>query len=433
MRPSRFRSMLATAFVASLSLLSVGPAAVASASGSDLTGDATAVDDGPDQAVVDEILADVRASRSVAQSEDAALLREIAATYQDLDSVSATEGLRRARLVEEASLLQQRLAGAFPDEFGGLYFDHDRGAIVVGWVGAQGQLPEALAGHGYIVTAVTHSEMELERATAAVAEQLQADGVAGDVMADIRLNEVTVTVTPGFTAAAQDAIARSTEDATFTGLSAAGDLNASTPIRVLVEPALAAPAATVHGGMAGSSCTWGLSGRNSSGNPVMITAGHCSNTQTIVGTATTFVHAREYGSYDLQIHTVSTAHTVKPWIYDGIAGDSTPYYRVVTGTRTRAALVVGEVMCKRGKTTGYTCGTVHSKIFSPSYIANANATFIVVTSSTTDQAEPGDSGGSVFTGSLAAGIVSGHFPANRNMIFMAANYISAAGWSVMTG
>jgi len=183
--------------------------------------------------------------------------------------------------------------------------------------------------------------------------------------------------------------------------------------------------------MSASTCTWGLSGRKSKGNPVMITAGHCGSTQNISGTATTFVHAREYGSYDLQIHTVSTAHTVQPWIYDGIGGGSTPYYRVVTGTRTRTAIVIGEGMCKRGMTTGYTCGTVSSKTVAPSYIANANATFIRTTSSTVDQAEPGDSGGSVFIGNTAAGIVSGHYTTNRDMIFMSTSYITSAGYSVM--
>ena len=56
----------------------------------------------------------------------------------------------------------------------------------------------------------------------------------------------------------------------------------------------------------------------------------------------------------------------------------------------------------------------------------------MVTSATQDQSEPGDSGGPWYSGSTAYGIMSGHFPGNFDAIYMAIDYSSALGVSVLT-
>jgi len=94
-------------------------------------------------------------------------------------------------------------------------------------------------------------------------------------------------------------------------------------------------------------------------------------------------------------------------------------------------IVIGMTLCKYGPAGGYDCGTVDSKTVRPSYIPNASATYVRVGNCSVDMTLPGDSGGPVFYGTKAFGIISGYEDdlnpfcwLKNKMIFGALGYIS---------
>lgn len=137
------------------------------------------------------------------------------------------------------------------------------------------------------------------------------------------------------------------------------------------------------------------------------------------------------GSQDVQWHDTPGGNN-RAWVFDGIAGGSTPYYRTITGTLGRAGQPEGALTCSYGKTTGYRCGRIVRKDYAPSYIVHPNATFIWVHNDNhEDIANSGDSGGPWFNGSTAWGVHSGSKD-GLDALYMAINYISSLDLEVVT-
>lgn len=105
------------------------------------------------------------------------------------------------------------------------------------------------------------------------------------------------------------------------------------------------------------------------------------------------------GSSDWQVNRIGN-NSMRGRFRDGPAS-----YRPNDGYFTSTSLV-GATRCKFGQTTGADCGYITSVSYQPGYIPSANATFVVVHGAT-DMASPGDSGGPVYAGQVAYGIVSG--------------------------
>jgi hypothetical protein len=93
------------------------------------------------------------------------------------------------------------------------------------------------------------------------------------------------------------------------------------------------------------------------------------------------------------------------------------------------------LVCKYGRLTGYTCGTIVNTSFWPAYVPSGDATFIQVTD---DQnlTSTGDSGGPWYSGNTAFGITSGEtcLIGCNDAIYVATNYIeSGLGVTILTG
>ncbi|MFQ5526715.1 MAG: S1 family peptidase [Thermoanaerobaculia bacterium] len=193
------------------------------------------------------------------------------------------------------------------------------------------------------------------------------------------------------------------------------------------------PASDGHtrGGANLSTCTSGFAVRHAVGVKGYITAGHCGNNQTYsefggVSYGTTFVDEIRDSNQDVQWHT--TPHWELPHFY----ASSTTSYRTLQAQRSRNAQSVGGYVCHRGMTTGYSCGTIQTKNFQPTY-ANAcpgttcSSVWIRV-SGPSLECFPGDSGGPWFLWLTAYGIYkgqssSGTTAAGCNWAFyMASNY-----------
>lgn len=168
-------------------------------------------------------------------------------------------------------------------------------------------------------------------------------------------------------------------------------------------PALSAPAAEIHGGLALSNgCTTGFSVRNAGGTTGIVTAAHCSNTQAYNGTNLPYVAGRQSGNTDAQWHT-SPGLTDAPKIK---TGSSTT--RSILGQLTYGGVAVGVQLCKYGTATGWDCGELTTKSFSPSWV-NKGTQFGRITNCSVDMSTPGDSGGPVVLSSSAIGVISGWY------------------------
>lgn len=176
---------------------------------------------------------------------------------------------------------------------------------------------------------------------------------------------------------------------------------------------------SMYGGLSISTCTTGFTVVNSGGTRGVSTAGHCGNSQTLSGIALTFRGESYSGSYDVQWHN-ATGNTYPNTIK---VSSST---RAITGTRSRTSQTVGSQVCKQGKTTGYTCGTINTI----SYCASGACTWVYVAGNGTNLSEGGDSGGPWFSGNTAYG--SHTYGIGNDSAYMPVNYFSGASISVAT-
>lgn len=208
-------------------------------------------------------------------------------------------------------------------------------------------------------------------------------------------------------------------------------------VRVITVEALAEDTANIYGGLALSTCTSGFLVQNGWWPFItkgITTAGHCPNTLSYNGSSLTFQSEKWTGSYDVQWHTAS-GYTVTNKIQYWDDGST----RDITATKSRNDQLIDELVCKYGKTTYYACGYIGSIDFNPQTQENNVATFIRVrnTAGWDVLGGSGDSGGPWFNGNTAYGIMKGALVPGTNgrgtdAAYMAIDYVSGLGVSVMT-
>lgn len=101
-------------------------------------------------------------------------------------------------------------------------------------------------------------------------------------------------------------------------------------------------------------------------------------------------------------------------------------YLLITGKKSRANQPIGSFVCKSGIATNKTCGTIQTIYYAPAYVPNSQPTFITIQNQycLEPMADHGDSGGPVWIGSDAWGIVSGlRSTSCQEAIYMASNYL----------
>ena len=189
---------------------------------------------------------------------------------------------------------------------------------------------------------------------------------------------------------------------------------------------LAEPEALI-GGSPLTTCTGGFTVQAPTGELGVATAGHCQNTQSFQFINLPFRREKEDGEYDVQWHSGCDLVQVTNQFETGFG------LRSVIGTRHRNNQVIGTFVCKFGKTTGKTCGWIDSKTYDPNPISNLfGGKYIYVDGRGANLSEGGDSGGPWFVEDIAYGIHSGHPANDKNSYYMAINYVSGVGVSVLT-
>ncbi|HKE98483.1 MAG TPA: S1 family peptidase [Actinomycetes bacterium] len=281
----------------------------------------------------------------------------------------------------------ERLSRALGARAAGVYLDRASGAVVVNVLDAAGAgQARALGAHA---RTVAYSLPRLERARAALDRAAGPAGAAWGV--DVVANAVSISLPAG---------APSARAAAF--LARARSLG----VRVRVER-VAGEVATqaFYGGQAiygttGGRCTAAFMTRSRRGNWYALTAGHCTSFapawETAGGAMIGPSAAASFPGDDFGAIRISNPGALRP---QGAVLDDDGVL-AITGA---ADPVAGSAACKTGSTTGTTCGTVLRTNVTVRY---AEGTVYGLTE-TNLCTQPGDSGGPLFSGNTAEGIVSG--------------------------
>ncbi|HEX6912656.1 MAG TPA: S1 family peptidase [Longimicrobium sp.] len=333
-------------------------------------------------------------------------IQQDAAAYASTFRVTLHEGARRLQLQEAVDALNARLTEEQAATFAGLTIEHAPEFHVVARFTRKGEetlrpyLSPALA-QVVRVEPARFTLQQLEHRLEASYHRVRGAGIPSAGAVDVRANRAEVHVLRGRSAQARAVLGES-------------DAAAVVEVDHLPQEEI-----SMYGGLPISTCTTGFTVRNSAGTRGVSTAGHCGNSQTLSGYALTFRGEAYSGSYDIQWHNAS-GHTYPNTIK---VGSGT---RSITATRSRTSQTVGSQVCKQGKTTGYTCGTINTI----SYCASGACTWVRVAGNGVNLSEGGDSGGPWFSGNTAYG--SHTYGIGNDSAYMPVNYFSGISVTIAT-
>ncbi|HEY8473022.1 MAG TPA: S1 family peptidase [Natronosporangium sp.] len=306
----------------------------------------------------------------------------------------------------EATELDARLREQLGDEYAGSWFDRSSGSLTVAVTDRRAARLASSAGAR--TTVVDRSEQELTAITGeldALAKQDPAE--LSDVFSwavEAQTNQVVVTVRAGAAEALTESLREAHGDA----------------IRIEeseYQPQLAQAYPWLDGGIPYNGCSTGFNMRNpSTGARYFLTAGHCG----VAGNGATAGNGVFIGTFtasffptfdDALVQVTNTGYWLQgPFVF------SWPGFIVVSSSYTDGP--VGTPVCKSGRTTGWTCGTITGKNETVNY---PQGTVFGLTRHNAC-VEQGDSGGSnvnvagnhpegVTSGAqLLAGLCLGKFP-----------------------
>lgn len=178
-------------------------------------------------------------------------------------------------------------------------------------------------------------------------------------------------------------------------------------------------------------CTSGFVVTNR-GETALSTAAHCPDDLSFIDrtgdrTPLTMIGAWGARYQDVQLHSAGIA------LLPTFHGDSESRGRSVITWRNRLSTRVGDFVCHRGQRTGYSCATVQLVDYAPPGDLCAGpcpATWVAVSG---PKCGGGDSGGPVFLGTVAFGLVKGDSATNgacRLYYYMSTDYLPA-GWTLL--
>ena len=368
-------------------------------------------------------------------------LRKDAAEYARLFNVSPDEALRRMKLQREIGKLDARIAKGEPGTYAGAWIRHEPTyGVEINIAGDPSVVAKYVAGTSLAKLVKTHrvekslKQLELEQteATATLSEL----GIPSESEIDVQQNRAEVYVLD----------MQKVEQVETARSAAATALN---EVSVNKIGGFSQSFVNAYAGYALGNCTAGYTVFDGNGLYGITTAGHCNNAMDYGSSDLEFIRQWWTGPYDFQWHKrVSSSLVFKPRARDNQpTSQGTAYYREMYSPVNRQEQTIGTVVCKYGIWSGFTCGRIASKTFNPSNppynsTENNSATFIRVTEIPPDRrvAGPGDSGGPVYEGHAAFGLIKGGFgyddgdgscnPFCGDLIYMAINYVTDTGLRV---
>ncbi|MFF0512114.1 S1 family peptidase [Streptomyces sp. NPDC004250] len=144
----------------------------------------------------------------------------------------------------------------------------------------------------------------------------------------------------------------------------------------------------------GARCSLGFNVQDGAGTKFALTAGHCTNIGSSWSIGTTAGSSFPGNDYGIIRHSNGAAADGRVYLYNGS-------YQEITGAGNAS---VGQSVQRSGSTTGLHGGTVTGLNATVNYGADGIVSGLIQTNVC---AEPGDSGGALFSGSTALGLTSG--------------------------
>jgi streptogrisin C len=361
-----------------------------------------------------------------------------AAEYAARQSVSLDEALRRLRFQEASIGKTDALRAEFKDRFAGLVIEHqpDYRVIVLltgtDWVqdrfmAAGGAIVPvsfhtgAVATHDQLVAALDHHQMEL-RAALADPQGMGVDPKTGEI----------VVLTPAAGMNAEALVAKQQELTAIAGVPIRIRLINREDGNLAVEGGSRVVGVDPRDGHR-HSCTTGFVVTDASRTGI-ITAAHCPDDMTYFGPDGVQVPLSFVGEWgaltrDVQVHVTEAAQ--KPEFYVDKDRRTT---RPLTSARTRSSTRVGDIVCHRGESSGYSCSTIELVDFAPPGTLCGGPCEPVWVTVAGPSCQGGDSGGPIFAGTTAFGIVKGASYKKSGecnfYFYMSVDYLPD-GWSLL--
>ena len=241
-------------------------------------------------------------------------------------------------------------------------------------------------GDGAAVRVVDNSTRELNRVTAKLSDRVTTPGTAWAV--DARSNKVLVTIDSTVSRTKQARVERIADR--FAGATRVKEVAGSFSTRI-----------------SGGDAIWGAGGRCSLGfnvtdgaNDYFLTAGHCTN---IISDWFADSGGSQYLGSTVGSSFPGNDYGIVAYAGVGGAGSVNLYNGSTQDITTAATPSVGQTVFRSGSTTGLHSGRVLALNATVNY-AEGQVSGLIQTNVC---AEPGDSGGSLFAGSVAMGLTSG--------------------------
>lgn len=366
------------------------------------------------------------------QSEDEAL-RQDAAQYAARHAVPLAEAERRLRAQQETVAVTDRIAAALKHRLAGISIEHrPQYRIVVLLTGNEPVADQRALAAGSPVPVVFQLGARATRDQIVAAMRTQQAALreafprSRGMGLDPRTGELVLLVR----GIDSDVIGPWRERA-----------EALTGVPVRVVPVIDKPENMVRGGgrVTGRNpdgrryaCTTGFVVRNGTRTGV-VTAAHCPDTleyQEADGSRVPLEFAGEWGArnQDVQVHETSRAK--EPLFYaDRRAGS----LRRLTGARSRASTRAGDSVCHWGESSGYSCAEVELTDFAPPGDLCAGLCEPVWLMVGGPNCKVGDSGGPVFSGTIAYGITKGGsgLDGRCNFYFYMSTDYLPDGWTLL--
>ena len=382
------------------------------------------------------------AQAQVIETPDAALARD-AATWGAVAGITPDDAARQLRMQRDTVAATDALAAEFAGRLAGIAVEHRAGLLVR--VLLTGDAPVA---DRHLL--VDGADVAIEFRTGALASRAQLEAALSQHQAAIR---AMLRRPPGMGVDARTGALVVLVASSEMGDYAPGELEqrladltgVPTVVRPLDAPdANASGLGAIEGGarVVGTdpadgkryACTSGFVVTDGTRDGV-VTAAHCPDTLAFVEADRSEVPLAFVGQWgwsyqDVQLHLADA-----PLAPQFFADTGKTVARAVTGARPRASTRVGDVVCHRGERTGYSCAEVQFTDFAPAGDLCGGPcapTWVAVAGPT---CRAGDSGGPVFDGSVALGIVKGSSTRADGTCalyyYQSTDYLPT-GWRVMT-
>jgi len=389
-------------------------------------------------AVVAGVLASPAAAAPARVQTAAEALAQDAGEYATRYGLALDEAARRLRAQEASVATTDRVAQVYRDRLAGLSIEHRPEYRIVVLLTGSTPVPD-----GTLRAAGMDVPIHFRTGAAATREAMvEAIGVHREAIrtalpgtqgmgVDQKTGELVILVNGD---AAARAAAWQAELAALTGvpvrIEAAdrGDTN-------LTLGGGARVVGTFPGDHAYSICTTGFAVTDGARTGV-VTAAHCPDTLTYLDpeggeVPLSFVGGWGVGFQDVQIHVSDRPQA--PLFY---ANTEKTAVRRLTGSRARTSTRAGDFVCRRGESAGYSCSEVEFTDYAPPGGLCGGPCDPVWVTAAGPSCLGGDSGGPVFSGTVAFGIVKG---ANYSRggrcnfyYYMSTDYLPP-GWSLLPG